>query len=291
MAAAVAAYLAWGLFPVYFKMVAAVPPVQVLAHRVVWSMAFLAVLVTAQRRWRALASEWTARRLAVYVATTALISANWLLFIWAVAAGRVLEASLGYFVNPLVSVLLGAAFLRERLTRWQRVAVALAGAGVLALVLRLGSFPWVSLLLALTFGLYGLLRKRAHIDAVLGLLVETLLVTPLAVAYLAVITARGAPAFGPDGWTSALLLLGFGVITPVPLIWFAVAVRTLRLATMGLLQYIAPTCQFVLAVALYHEPFTRAHAAAFTCIWASLALYTWDALRVRAPAGEALALD
>lgn len=292
VAAAVAAYLAWGLFPLYFKLARGISPLLVLAHRMLWSMAFLAALVSLRRRWRDLAPEWAAPRLRVYAATTLLISANWLLFIWAVTAGRVLESSLGYFVNPLVNVLLGAVFLQERLSRPQRVAVALAGAGVLALVVRLGSFPWVSLLLALTFGLYGLLRKRARIDAIVGLLLETTLVTPVALGYVAVVAARGEPAFGPGGWTTALVLMGLGVITPVPLIWFATAVRTLRLSTMGLLQYIAPTCQFVLAVALYREPFTRTHGFAFACIWASLALYTADALRRRRPAApEPLALD
>jgi chloramphenicol-sensitive protein RarD len=289
--AAVAAYLSWGLFPIYFKAVATVPALQVLAHRVIWSMAFLVAIVTVRRRWRALLGELRGRRLAVYGATTVLISANWLLFIWAVTSGHVLESSLGYFVNPLVSVLLGAVFLHERLSPRQVVAVALAAAGVLALILRLGAVPWISLLLAATFALYGLLRKKSGIDPILGLLVETVIVTPVAVAYLGLLSAGGHRAFGPDIATSALLLCS-GVITPLPLIWFAVAVRSLRLATVGILQYLAPSCQFVLAVALYREPFTRAHALAFACIWVSLGLYTWDALRSRpAMAAEPLALD
>ena len=286
-----AAYLSWGLFPVYFKAIASVPPIQALAHRVVWSMAFLALLVTAQRRWRGLAREFSWRRIGIYAATTLLISANWLLFIWAVSAGRVLESSLGYFINPLVSVLLGALFLHERLSARQRVAVALAAAGVAALVARLGTFPWVSILLAVTFGLYGLLRKQARFDSILGLLVETTLLTPIAGAYLASLASRGPGAFGGSP-SNALLLIGLGIITPLPLIWFAVGVRSLRLATMGVLQYLAPSGQFVLAVALYREPFTRAHAVAFACIWASLALYTSDALRMLRPApAEPVPLD
>jgi chloramphenicol-sensitive protein RarD len=289
--AALAAYLAWGIFPIYFKAVANIAPLLVLAHRVLWSMVFLALLVTVQRRWGSLAPELTLRRLGVYARTTLLISANWLIFIWAVGAGHALEASLGYFVNPLVNVILGALFLRERLTERQRIAVGLAALGVMALVVQLGTFPWISVALALTFGLYGLLRKRERIDAIMGLLVETALLAPVAALYIGATALRGPGAFGGSA-TGTLLLLGFGVITPVPLIWFAVAVRSLRLATMGLLQYIAPTCQFLIAVALFREPFTRAHAVAFACIWASLALYTWDALRQRRPeVAEPLALD
>jgi chloramphenicol-sensitive protein RarD len=290
LVAAVAAYLSWGMFPIYFKAVSAFPALRILAHRIVWSMLFLAILATAQRRWGELVAAFRPGRRRVYAATTLLIAANWLLFIWAVNSGRVLESSLGYFVNPLVSVVLGAVFLHERLSRWQTAAVALAGAGVVALVVRLGAFPWVALALAATFGLYGLLRKTARIDPVVGLLVETTLLAPVALAYLLALPQRGG-ADAHDPGTVALLALS-GVITPLPLIWFGTAVRSLRLATMGILQYLAPSGQFLLAVALYREPFTSTHAAAFGCIWASLALYTFDALRARATTGrEPLALD
>jgi chloramphenicol-sensitive protein RarD len=286
-AAALAAYVAWGLFPIYFKSIKTVPPLQILAHRVVWSMAFLAVLVTWQRRWRELGSALAGGRLPTYLATTALISANWLIFIWAVNTGRVLESSLGYFVNPLVSVLLGVVFLRERLSRRQAVAVAVAAVGVLALVARLGSFPWVSLGLAATFGSYGLIRKKAGIDAIVGLLVETALLAPVALLYLVALGVRGEGAFGAAGASTTLLLAAAGVVTAVPLIWFAVGVHALRLSTVGLIQYITPTSQFLLAVALYREHFTSAHAVAFACIWASLGLYTYDTLRgMRSAAGE-----
>jgi chloramphenicol-sensitive protein RarD len=290
--AALAAYLSWGLFPVYFKAVRAVPPVQILAHRIVWSMAFLAVLVTWRRRWGELRTAVSSpRRALVYGVTTALVSANWLIFIWAVNSGHVLEASLGYFVNPLVNVLLGVAFLHERLRRVQAWAIALAGAGVLALGLRLGSFPWVSLALAATFGLYGMVRKKAGIDAVVGLLVETAALTPIAAAYLVAVAARGQGAFGADAASTALLTAA-GPITAIPLIWFAMGMASLRLSTMGLIQYVTPTSQFLLAVVLYREPFSPAHAVAFACIWASLAVYTWDALRARrVPEQAPLALD
>ena len=277
-AAALAAYLAWGFFPVYFKALKAVPAPEILCHRIVWSVAFLAVIVTVQRRWREFAAAFRGRGLRVFVVTTLLISLNWLLYIWAVNAGRILEASLGYFVNPLVNVVLGVLFLHERLTRLQRAAVALALVGVLVLVVRAGIFPWVSIVLALSFGLYGFARKKARIDAVVGLLVETALLAPAALAWLSWLGARGEGAFGASGGTTALLALA-GLVTALPLIGFAVGMRTLRLSTMGLIQYITPTMQFLLAVALYRERFTSAHAVAFGFIWASLALYSFEAVR------------
>jgi chloramphenicol-sensitive protein RarD len=189
----------------------------------------------------------------------------------------VLEASLGYFVNPLVNVVLGVAFLGERLSRRQRAAVLLAAAGVAVLVLRAGTFPWVALVLALSFGLYGLLRKRAGIEAVGGLFGETALLEPAALGYLALRAASGAGAFGASPRLS-LLLAAAGVVTALPLVAFTLAVHRLRLSTLGLLQYLAPSSQFLLAVLLYREPFGGAHAAAFACIWGSLALCSWDAL-------------
>ncbi len=278
---ALAAYLAWGLFPAYFHALRQVPPVEVLAHRVFWS----ALLLCAFLAWRgglraAVAAALPARRLAVLGATTLLISANWLIFIWAVSTGRVLAASLGYFVTPLVNVLLGVAFLRESLGRWQLAAVLLAGAGVLWLLLGHGTSLWVSLTLALTFGLYGLVRKAARIDAVGGLFVETALLAPVALAYLAARGAAGTGAMGTSFGVSALLALA-GVITVLPLVWFAIGVQRLRLSTMGLVQYLTPSGQFVLAVAAYREPFTRDHAVAFACIWMSLAIYSLDALLSR----------
>ncbi len=261
VAYAVTTYLAWGLLPLYFKALRAVPAVEVLAHRVVWSLALLAAIVVGRSGARGLAVP--ARRLPLLAATAALIATNWLVYIWAVQSGRVLEASLGYFVNPLVNVLLGVLFLGEALGRRQRIAVALAGAGVAVLVVRAGTFPWVALVLAASFGLYGLLRKRAAMDPVGALLAETALLGLPALGYLAWRAAAGAGAFGSAPGT------------------------TLLLATMGLVQYLTPTGQFLLAVLLYREPFRPAHAAAFGLIWSSLALYSWDAFaRARAARTE-----
>jgi chloramphenicol-sensitive protein RarD len=288
--AAFGAYLAWGLLPIYFKALRPLPPLEILSHRVVWSVLLLAAVVAARNGWRELAGAlrgW--RRLATFSGTTLLIGSNWLTYIWAVNSGQLLQASLGYFVNPLVNVLLGVVLLRESLNRRQAVAVCLAAAGVLWLVLGYGRFPWISLFLAFSFGLYGLVRKVAGIGAVSGLLVETALLAPLALAYLLSRARDGSGAFG-SGWRPTLLLLAAGVITAIPLVWFTVGVQRLRLSTMGVLQYLAPSLQFALAVWLYGEPFTRAHVATFACIWVSLAIYSWDALTARraGPAVEPL---
>jgi chloramphenicol-sensitive protein RarD len=286
LAATLAAYLIWGIAPLYFRALAGVPPLQILAHRVVWSVLVLALALSLVRRWAAVREAIaTRRRLGALVASTALISFNWGLFIWAIDAGRLLEASLGYFVNPLVNVALGAIFLGERLTRRQLAAVGIAAAGVALLVVRLGALPWISLALALSFGFYALVRKRARIDALGGLLVETALLAPLALAFLVAEGAAGRGAFGGRPAVT-LLLSAAGVVTATPLVLFAIGVGRLKLSTMGLVQYVAPTCQFLIAVAVFREPFGAAQAGAFALIWASLALYTADALR-RAPAPPA----
>jgi chloramphenicol-sensitive protein RarD len=255
-----------------------VPPLEILAHRVVWSTAFLATLVLARGR----GAEWrqafqSARRLGIYCLSTALVTCNWLLYIWGVATGQVLEASLGYFIGPIVNVLLGVIFLGERLPRRQVAAVGLAAAGVLVLVVRAGSVPWLALGLAVSFSAYGLVRKKAAIDPVVGLLVETSLLSPFGAALIVVRAVAGTGQLGVRPLDTGLLLAS-GVMTALPLIWFARGVRELRLSTMGLVQYIAPTVQFLVAVLVFGERFTPAHAAAFGCIWAALALYSYDLL-------------
>jgi chloramphenicol-sensitive protein RarD len=275
---ALAAYVAWGVFPLYFKALRAVPPLEILAHRVVWSSVLLAGVVLVRRRWPEYRRAFSSRRsLLVYALSTTLVTVNWLLYIWGVTTGRVLEASLGYFVTPIVNVLLGVSFLGERLRRRQAIAVALAAGGVVVLVLRLGTIPWLALGLAFSFGGYGLVRKKAALDPLVGLLVETSLVAPLGAALILTRAAAGTGHLGGGPLVTALLLIS-GVVTALPLIWFAHGVRRLRLSTMGLIQYISPTLQFLCAVLLFHERFTAAHATAFAFIWAGLALYSWDAL-------------
>jgi len=277
------AYLLWGLFPLYFRALAATPAPEVLAHRMVWSALFLALLVTALRRWPGvLAQLRMPGTLPALALSAAFISANWLVYIWAVNAGHVLEASLGYFINPLVTVLLGVLFLKEPLSRRQLGAVLLAAAGVAVLVIRAHRVPWVALALASSFALYGLVRKRVRVDAVAGLFGEVGLLAPLALLYLAGLALAGALRFG-SGLGPSLLLASTGVVTAVPLVFFGVGVQRLRLSTIGLLQYLNPTVQFAIAVFVFGEPFTGAHAVAFGCIWGSLALYTSEAFARPAP--------
>lgn len=276
LAFALAAYLSWGMLPLYFKALRPVPALEILAHRVLWSLVLLAALLAVRGGAAAFRVPFRRDKLPLLALTTTLITVNWLVYIWAVQVGRVLEASLGYFVNPLVNVLLGVAFLGESLSRRQKLAVALAALGVAVLIVRAYTFPWVSLVLATSFGLYGLLRKRAAIDAVGGLFGETALLAPAALAYLLFRAHAGTGAFGTGLGTSSLLAAA-GAITALPLVWFTLGVHRLRLSTMGLVQYVAPSGQFLLAVLLYREPFGRAHAAAFAFIWASLALYSWEA--------------
>jgi chloramphenicol-sensitive protein RarD len=270
----------WALVPLNYPSHDGIPPLEILAHRIACSAAFLAVLVGARRSsgevLRQLRAPGTMPRLA---ASALLISGNWLIYIWAVNAHHVLDASLGYFVNPLVSVVLGVAFLREPLSRRQVLAVWLAAAGVLALVVRLGHVPWIALSLAITFGLYGLVRKGTRVDATAGLVGEIAVLLPPSLAWLAVVAARGESHFG-EGAVRTALLVAIGAVTAVPLMWFAIAVRRLRLATIGILQYVNPTMQLAIAVLLFGEPFTGAHRVAFGCIWAALAVYTSEVVSV-----------
>jgi len=277
------AYLIWGCFPVYFKAFGSVPALQVVSHRIVWSVVFLTLLTLRPGRWNDLRSAMTDRRSLLILMTTAiLIATNWLVFIIAVGHGQVLQSSLGYFITPFVSVLLGLIFLKEQLRRLQLIALLMAAAGVFTLTLQYGSIPWSALILAITFGSYGLLRKVVATDALAGLTVETVLLAPLASAYLVYASWRGEGAFLAGNITINLLLMSAGVATAVPLLLFAAAARRLRLATVGFLQYITPTMHFLLAVVVYNEPFTSAHLTSFICIWAGLACYSWDAWRALA---------
>jgi len=277
---AVAAFLMWGLFPLYWKPLAAVPALEVVAHRTFWGMLSVATWITLRGRWGVVrAAVRSLCTLAVLAGTAALIGGNWLLYIWAVTHDHVMESSLGYFINPLVNVLLGVAVLRERPNRLQATAVALAAVGVAVLTLGYGRFPWIALGLATSFALYGLARKTVAADAVVGLFVETSLLAPLAAAFLLAREHTGAGAFGHAGPFATLLLLLAGPVTAVPLVLFTEGARRLPLSTVGLFQYISPSCQFLLAVLLYREPFTASHAATFACIWAGLALLTWDLRR------------
>ncbi len=272
---ALGAFGLWGLFPLYFKAVAAVPANEVLAHRIVWSTVCVGALLWLLRQWpavRTLALERVSRRRLVVSAL--LIACNWLIFIWAVANERVLQASLGYFVTPLVSVLLGRLVLGEHLHGRQWAAVGLAGVGVSWLLIGLGVVPWVALGLAASFGGYGLVRKIADVRAIPGLFVEMMMLAPAALAWLVWLALRGQGHLGAQGLSLDVLLMAAGVVTATPMILFGQATRRLRLAAVGLLQYIVPTMQMLLALLAFGEAFTVHHAVAFGCIWTALTLYS-----------------
>ncbi len=288
LAQAVGAYFIWGFLPVYFNLLKAVPPLEVVAHRIVWSVLLLLAMLYFRRRLAALWEALTTRAMLVPMTATALlIGGNWLIYIWAVTNGHVAAASLGYFLNPLLNVLLGYLFLKERLTRWQWLAVALAGLGVAILATGALDALWISLSLALSFGLYGLIRKVAPVGPMVGLASETIILLPLALGALAVWTVHGSGHFGTLGTQTDALLLAAGVVTAVPLLLFASAARQMPYATIGLIQYIGPTIQFLLAIFLYREPLTTTHLVTFPLIWAGLMLYSWDMWRLSRSGSEA----
>jgi chloramphenicol-sensitive protein RarD len=283
------AYLIWGFLPVYFKLLGGVAPTEVVAQRVLWSVLLLAVLTAGARRWPQLqAALGNPQALKILTVSALLIGANWLIYIWAIGAKHVLETSLGYFLNPLVNVVMGVVLLKEKLTRAQGVAVGLAAVGVAVLAVGAASGLWISLTLAGTFATYGLLRKVAPVDSLEGLTIETVLLAPIAVIYLGWLWSTGDMAFGSAPDTSLLLALG-GIVTAVPLLLFAAGARRLRYSTLGLLQYIAPTIQFLLAVLAYGEPLTTAHLICFALIWSGLAIYAADGLRRSRQAARASA--
>lgn len=275
-------YLIWGLSPIYFKLLGAVPASQVIAHRVLWSALLCGVLLAAWKHpgwWRRLRAS--PRHLGVLCGTGLLIAGNWLLYVWAINHGRMLEASLGYYINPLINVLLGMVFLGERLRRLQWIAVALAAVGVVQQIFLIGSLPWVSLLLALSFGFYGLIRKQTPVAALPGLAVETWLLVPLALLWLWLNGAVGGQPV--KHW---LLLALSGPVTLIPLLCFNAAARQLPYSTLAFMQYLSPTLVLLLAVALYGEPLDHSRLLSFACIWAALLVFSLDTLVLLRPAGR-----
>ncbi len=278
------AYWLWGILPIYFKLIPSVSAFAIVSHRVVWSVPFLAILIFGTRGWRKFAPIFRDRRTAlILLLSSAMIGVNWVLYTWSVVSGHILAASFGYYLNPLANVLLGRFVLKERLSKLQWTAVAIAGAGVSVLALGALDQLWISLTLCVTFALYGLLRKVVKADALTGLAVETVILWPLAVGYLVLIGAGHAWA-ASDG-ENALLLLA-GIATTTPLLLFTAAARRLPYSTLGMLQFLAPTLQFLIAVLLYGEAFTLAHAIAFAAIWTALAFYVtslWTKARLPQP--------
>lgn len=273
------AFLCWGLFPLYFHAIGDVPPLQILAHRMVWSLLFLVIVLAVRRQWAWLNIVRKPRVFASFVASAILLSLNWLIYIWAVNNGHVIEASLGYFITPLVNIMFGSVLLKERLRRAQWMAIAVAALGVAWLTWQAGNVPWIALALAVTFGGYGLLCKTAALGALEGLAFETMILFPLAAVYVAWLTAHGQNAFINTGSTTTrLLLVAAGPITAIPLLLFAAGARKIPLSVVGLLQYLAPTLQFLLGVWLFHEAFTPDRLVGFVLIWLALALYAAEGL-------------
>ncbi len=281
---AVLAYGSWGLLPIYWKLFGQVPAIEVLSHRMIWSLVLLSSLVFLQKRGaELLALRQTPKFVAMLGLTALLLTLNWGLFIYGINSDRVVETSLGYFINPLVNVLLGCVFLKERLTRWQAIAVGLATLGVTNFIGNIGTVPWIALGLAFTFGFYGLLRKIVPVTPMVGLTVETSIITPIAlmfVIYWAIATPGNFGNFG-SSFLLTLLFIGAGIITSMPLLWFNNAAKRLKLATLGFFQYLAPSLQLLLGVALYREPFTPTHAVTFGFIWTALVIYSTTTWRSR----------
>lgn len=276
---ALAAYAAWGILPLYWALLRHVSPVEVLAHRVIWTLPFAAAMVGLARQWDELAGLLRRpRTMLVLAATALLIALNWWLYIWAVTNGRMLEASLGYYLTPLVTVLLGLAAFGERPKPLQWLAIMLATAGVALILIGEGLLPWVSLALAFSFGLYGALRKHVRADAAVGLFVETALLLPLFLGWLFQLLLSGRSAFLSINFSTDLLLLGSGVVTALPLLWHVAGARRLSLVALGLLFYLNPTLQFLLGVLVFEEAFSRVRLYAFCLIWAAVAIYVSDML-------------
>lgn len=281
------AFVWWGLFPLYFRLVTTVPAPEVLAHRVVWCLLFLSAVLTWRRQWGWLRQVLRQPKvLGAFMLSALMIGANWLAYIWAVLHGHVLESSLGYFITPLVNVLLGVTLLHERLRRAQWIALGIAALGVVWLTVQAGRPPWIALELAITFGAYGLLRKVAALGALEGLTLETLLLVPLALLVLGFAMANGTSRFPADDLPTNLWMIALGPITAVPLLLFAAGARRLSMATLGIVQYIGPSIQFVLGVTVFNEPFSVGRLIGFVCIWLALMIYSVDGWQ-RARAGAA----
>ncbi len=277
---AVAAFLIWGISPIYWKALRSVPAIEIILHRIVWSFFLLLPLIILMRRWQEFkAVIKNLRTLLILLFTALIVGGNWLLYIWAVNNDHLLQASLGYYINPLVNVVLGMIFLKERLRTPQILAVVLASAGVLYLTVYFGEFPWIALTLAISFGFYGLIRKVAPVGAVVGLAVETLLLSFPALVYLIYIDRIGQGSIFRVSLKLDLMLMGCSVVTAFPLLFFTLGARRLYLSTLGLLQYIAPSCMFILAVFFFGEPFASAQVITFIMIWIALAIYSTDSVR------------
>jgi chloramphenicol-sensitive protein RarD len=270
----IAAYAMWGFFPIYWKLLHDVPALQVIGHRIGWSFVLLIAFVLLTRQWKEFRSAAVKpKTIGIYSVASVLLSVNWLIYVWGVNAGFIVETSLGYFINPLFSVLLGVVFLRERLRTLQWLPVALAAAGVIYLTITYGRPPWIALSLAVSFGFYGLVKKLAPLGSLYGLTLETAIIFPIALLYLTFVDLSGTGAFLHENALTDILLIGAGAVTTIPLLMFASAARQIPLTVIGILQYIAPTIQFLIGVFVYHEPFDQSRLIGFGLVWIALIIF------------------
>jgi len=270
----IGAYLLWGLLPIYWKWLGSVPAIQLISHRIIWSFVLLAIIVFVTQQWKAFRSAVLSPKvILIYLASAIFLSINWLTYVWAINSGYVVESSLGYFINPLLSVLLGVLFLREKLRPWQWAPIGLAAVGVTYVAISYGQFPWIALTLACSFAIYGLIKKTAPLGSLYGLTLETGLLFIPAVAFLLIMEGQGQGAFLHSGSVKDLLMAGAGVVTTIPLLMFASAAQRIPLSMVGVLQYITPTMQFILGVLVYHEPFNQSHLIGFCIVWLALIIF------------------
>ena len=271
---ALTVYVMWGFFPIYWKLLQDVPALQVIGHRIGWSFLLLMTVILFTKQWKDFRSvALKPKIIGIYAIAGILLSVNWLIYVWGVNSGFIVETSLGYFINPLISVLLGVVFLHERLRAMQWIPIGLAAAGVIYLTVTYGRLPWIALSLAFSFGIYGLVKKLAPLGSLYGLTLETALVFPIAFVYLAFVEFTGTGAFLQNSLLTDILLIGTGLVTSIPLLLFASAVRQIPLTMIGILQYIAPTLQFLIGVFLYHEAFDQSRLIGFSLVWLALIIF------------------
>ncbi len=274
---AVGAFSLWGILPLYWKALKSVPASQIIAHRILWSFIIVVILLFMQHRMQELKQAVSSWRYRLYFLLSAVtLGTNWFIYIWAVNAGHIVETSMGYFINPLLNVLLGMLLLRERLSFWQAVSVALAFAGVLYMTLQYGKVPWIALSLAFSFAFYGLLRKTSHAGSLIGLLIETIILSPAALTFIMLKQMDGTGALGSVSVVSHIMLVCAGLVTATPLLWFAHGARRIPLSTVGFIQYLAPSLQLIIGVVVFKESFTPVHVVSFSLIWGALCIYSFS---------------
>lgn len=273
--ATLSTFILWGFLPVYWKLLESVPPFEIICHRIIWSVIFLVITISFTRRWKRVVATLNDRKtMKILLFTGLIVGCNWLIYIWAVNTDRVLEASLGYYINPLVLVLFGYIFFRERPRKMQWLAISIAAGGIFFRILKYGNVPLASLGIAISFATYGMLRKKADVDPLTGLLIETAILSMPALILVSIWGSSGTGSFGISDIRTSLLLVGTGIATSVPLMSFVYGAKRIQLLTVGILQYIAPTITFFLGIFLYHEPFQQLQVVTFLCIWTALLIYT-----------------